>query len=422
MTLVALTSATFTQAQTTRELMDKVDVLTEEVAELRQQLNLPATEEERQASVYGMSPVAAKVYGANRGLSIGGYGEFYYKNKLDEGQHNSGDFYRFITYVGYKFNDRVIMNTEIEHEHATTSGNYAGKGGSVSVEFSYLDFLIQESFNLRMGNLLMPMGFLNTLHEPVFYHGNLRPSLEKYIIPTTWRELGIGAHGSFAENFTYAAYIVNGLDGNDFGSSGVRGGRQKGNRVAFDDLGLLAALDWEHEGVFWLGGSFYKGGADHNGMTNSDLAEITVSNWIGEMHAQYRNKGFQGRAMFATAGIDGAEELGTALDKLIPKTQRGFYVEAAYNIAPMIFENPSFTLTPFVRVEDLALQNSIPNIPDGSGGYYAASPSKDMTIWVIGLETKPHDQVVVKLDYVKTSTEADQDPSDEIRFGGGFAF
>ena len=38
----------------------------------------------------------------------------------DEG-NNTADMYRFITYIGYKFSDKIVMNTELEFEHGTTS-------------------------------------------------------------------------------------------------------------------------------------------------------------------------------------------------------------------------------------------------------------------------------------------------------------
>ena len=418
---------TTTCAQSNEDLADRVDILAEELAQLREQMDIPETEEERLEGRYGMSPVASKVYGSNPGLSMGGYGEFYFASQLQDVNgavgRNTGDFYRFVTYLGYKFNDHIIMNAEIEFEHATTSSNWAGKSGSVSVEFAYLDFLIARGFNLRTGNLLLPMGFINTLHEPVFYRGNFRPTLERTIIPTTWRELGLGAHGSFGQGFQYTAYLVNGLDGAEFSDTGIRDGRQKGNRVAFEDIGLVGALDWDYEGKLWLGGSYYHGGADQNGMTNDALTDITVTNWIGELHGQYRHRGFEARAIYAASGIDGANQLTGVLyedpnTKLIPEAQRGWYVDVAYDFAPLLFgHDASFTLTPWVRYEDLQLQSSVPTVADRR-----ANPALDQQILTIGLESKPHQQVVLKLDYVQTSTAASVDPSDEIRLGAGFVY
>lgn len=414
-------------AQTTEELAEKVDILAAEVARLREQQHIPGTEAERLEGRYGMSPMASKVYGGNPGLSIGGYGEYYVATQLQdtggEPGRSTADYYRFVAYLGYKFSDSIVMNTEIEFEHATTSSNFEGDGGSVSVEFAYLDFLIDPAFNVRSGNLLLPMGFVNTLHEPIFYRGNFRPELERRIIPSTWRELGAGFHGAFGRGFQYTAYVVNGLNGAKFTDTGVRGGRQKGNRVAFEDAAVVAALDWRSDGGFWSGGSYYHGGADQNGMTDPALNGVKVNNWIGELHAQYRYRSLEMRAMYAAAGIDGAGALTGIVypdpgTKLIPESQAGWYVDVAYDLAPLLFgQDASFTLTPWVRYENLKLQDSVPGLT-GRG----ADPSLDRQIWTIGLESKPHEQVVIKLDYLTTKTEAETDPSDEIRLGAGFAF
>jgi hypothetical protein len=423
-TLVALgTDADPAVAQTEERLQQKVDVLAEEVARLRELLEVPATEEQRLEGKHGMSPVAAKVYAGDPGLSIGGYGEFYYAAALGDDGRNTADFYRFIAYLGYKFSDRVVMNTELEFEHATTAANWDGDAGSVSVEFAYLDFLLSEEFNVRAGNLLVPMGFINTLHEPVFYRGNFRPELERRIIPSTWREIGAGAHGSFGDGVRYTAYVVNGLDGADFDARGVRGGRQKGNRVAFEDVGLVAAVDWDHGGKLRLGGSAYHGGADHDGMTDPALAGLDVSHWILEAHAQYRHRGLEARAMIAAAGIDGAGDLTQAIfpdagGALIPEAQDGWYVDVAYDVAPLLFgPETSFSLSPWLRYEDLRLQSEVPELAGRS-----ADPTLDQQLLTIGLEGRPHPQVVVKLDYVLTDTAADTDPDDQMRVGAGYAF
>ena len=69
--------------------------------------------------------------------------------------------------------------------------------------------------NARAGNLLLPMGLVNEMHEPPFYRGNFRPEVERMILPSTWRELGVGLHGAIAERVSYKAYLVNGLDAKD---------------------------------------------------------------------------------------------------------------------------------------------------------------------------------------------------------------
>ena len=219
----------------------KVKDKIQELHELRRQLDILATEIERlrsgerpievtpaQAQALGLGFSAAAVYRKRRGLSIAGYGEMLYENfgGQDEGgdaisKGTKLDFLRNIIYAGYRFNDKFVFNSEIEFEHGST-----GLSGSVSVEFAYLDYIVNDHLTIRGGLLLIPMGLVNEFHEPNVFLGTKRPVTEEYIIPSTWRENGIGVTGSVGI-FDYRAYVVNGLDGARFKSTGIRGGRQQ---------------------------------------------------------------------------------------------------------------------------------------------------------------------------------------------------
>src|SRR6185295_8038136 len=92
-------------------------------------------------STNGMGPAASKIYSGERGVSIGGYGEVFYEgpsSKTDDGQpsgeHAVTVLERAVVYVGYKWNDRLLFNSEVEFEDG---------GEEVSVEFAYLDFLFK---------------------------------------------------------------------------------------------------------------------------------------------------------------------------------------------------------------------------------------------------------------------------------------
>jgi hypothetical protein len=403
------------------DLAEKVETLTDEVARLREQIAVPETDAEL-TSLYGMGPAASKVYAVRQGISLGGYGEFYYAAPLADDAINNGDFYRFISYVGYKFSDRLVMNTEIEFEHATTSGNFAGKAGAISVEFSYLDFLLHEQFNLRAGNLLLPIGIINEMHEPAFYRGNIRPDLERSIVPTTWRELGAAAHGQFGERLRYNAFLVNGLNAGKFDAKGIREGRQKGNQVLFEDVGGGAAVAFAPDEQLSLGASAYLGGADHS-MLGDD---VEVSNSIVEAHAEFRRRGLFARAMIARAHIEGAGELTEAIfptgggneTKVVPEDQLGWYAELGYDVARHLLGPQSqMQISPWIRFEQVNLVDAIPDLP--------ARPldeSLDATYTTVGVDVKPYPLVVLKLDFVHRSDATDADPTQEIRVGAGFVY
>ena len=119
----------------------KTDILATEVEKLKTQLFIPDKREYK--SEYGFGPAASQVYRSKGGLSIGGYGEAVYTNlTADKGtSRDSADLLRAVIYLGYKFNDWIILNNEFEFEHAST-GEGSEVKGEVSVEFSQLDFLL----------------------------------------------------------------------------------------------------------------------------------------------------------------------------------------------------------------------------------------------------------------------------------------
>ncbi len=196
-TAASKTIAASTNGDVTK-LERKTDILSQEVEKLRTNLAIP--DEVQYKSAYGLGPAASKVYQVGKGLSIGGYGEANYQVTVDDekDKKDNADLERLVLYTGYKFTDNILFNSEIEFEHSST-----GSGGEVSVEFAALDFVIDPMVNIRAGMVLMPMGFLNQIHEPPFYFGNNRPEVERQIIPSTWREMGVGLFGEILPNLTY---------------------------------------------------------------------------------------------------------------------------------------------------------------------------------------------------------------------------
>ena len=93
----------------------------------------------------GVGPAAAKVYGGKTGVSIGGYGEALYQNfstKNESGDPSRADdqvtLLRAVVYIGYKFDDLWLLNSEIEYENAVVASD---KGGEAEVEFAYVHYM-----------------------------------------------------------------------------------------------------------------------------------------------------------------------------------------------------------------------------------------------------------------------------------------
>ncbi len=393
------------QADATRESAKKA-YQDEELAEVRRQVDILAIEVERlrsgepeidvtddQARSKGLGPAAATVYRKRQGVSIAGYGEMLYNNY--SGRDESGDpvskttqfdFLRWILYAGYRFNDRFVFNSEIEIEHGSTS-----LGGSTSVEFAYLDFLVNDHLTLRGGLLLVPMGLVNELHEPTVFIGANRPETERRIMPSTWRENGFGFVGS-AGMFDYRVYVVNGLLGSKFSSDGLRGGRQKGYKAKSSHMAVVTRVDVNPTPGVFFGGSFYNGGSGQ-GLT-FDGQELDVGTRIGELHAQIQMEGFDVRGLYARASLDDVAELNQALGftgtNSVGATQHGGYLQFGYNLLSRVRED--VRLMPYYRAETLDTQAQVP-------AGYLRNPGRDRSFHTLGLELKPISNIVIKADY-----------------------
>jgi hypothetical protein len=393
-----------------KTLERKTDVLSQEVEKLRTNLSIP--EEAKYKSMYGLGPAASKVYQVGKGLSLGGYGEANYRNIVgDKGAtKDSADMYRMVLYAGYKFTDKILFNSEIEFEHGTTGRN----GGTVSVEFAALDFFIDPMANVRAGMVLTPMGFINQIHEPPFYFGNNRPEVERVIIPSTWRELGVGLFGQITPELSYTAYVMNGMDAANFTSKGIRDGRQSGGNVQAENFGYVARLDYTPDyltGVT-VGGSAYVGNSAQDKLYAGQAIDAFTQLYEG--HTQWKYRGLEWRALGSWGRIDDAGVLSKAKGQTIGSQNYGWYTEVGYDILPHIIASTDQYLAPFFRYEQM---DSLASVPVG----FADDESLDKEIYQVGLQYKPIPNVVIKADY-RNFVAKKGIVADDFNLGFGFIF
>ena len=406
------------QADEITALRRDMRIVVDELQNLRTQMGVP--EEKTLESSHGLGPAASRVYSAGQGLSVGGYAEAVYRNRFADADGDGddfADFTRMVLYVGYKYNDWIVFNTELEFEHAST-----GEDGSVSVEFAALDFLLDDAFNVRAGLVLIPMGFLNEVHEPPFYYGTQRPEAERSIIPSTWRENGVGIFGSWGEVLEYRAYLVNGMDASGYSSKGLRGGRQKGSETMAEDLAVVARVDLQATPELLLGGSYYIGNAGQDqdyeqaSMTVVKLPHARTQIW--EAHADWRWEGWRARGLFTQATIGDARALSSRLelasDEPIAERMYGGYAELGYDLMPLIAPDSEYGLDAFFRYEYLDTQAGIP-----SG--FTRDRSQPRRLLIPGLQFRPHPEVIIKLDY-RNIENWEGETADEISLGLGLVF
>jgi hypothetical protein len=268
-----------------------------------------------------------------------------------------------------------------------------------------LDFLLNEKFNLRTGLLLAPMGITNLLHEPTLFNGVDRPLVERQVIPSTWREMGVGAFGKLTDKLDYKLYVMNGFDGADFTEQGLRGGRQKASKTKAEDWALVGRLDYEPVLGLKLGGSFYLGDSGQGQVTDAGGSEVDVFTQIYEAHAQYKYRGLELKALASQVKIDDAEIIQAQTGEDVPDEIFAYYGEVAYDVLPHIFAGTSQYLAPFVRYENLDY--------DGN--------NQDVALLVTGISYKPIPNVVLKADYSNFDMK-DGTRADELNLGFGYIF
>ena len=380
-----------TETERVEELQRRVDVLAAEIEKLRsgeEEQVVPLTEERRRA--LGLAPSAAAAYRRTPGaLSFAGYGEMLLENFESENEAGTGgapttrlDFLRAVLYTGYRFSDKFLFNSEIEVEH----------GNEIFVEFAYVDFLASDYLTVRGGLLLLPLGLTNEFHEPNVFLGAKRPETESRILPSTWRENGAGVLGSVGM-LNYRAYFTNGLNGAGFTSAGLRGGRQRGIQARAAHMAFSGRLDVTPVPGIFGGVGFYNGGSGQEQVVLSG-ERLDVGTRVVEVHGQAQLRGFDFRALYATASVDDAGRASMALRLAttapIAERLRGGYVQAGYNVLSRF--NTTVALTPYYRHENVDTQDRVP-------AGFTRDLSRDGTFRTLGIDLKPIPNVVVKTDY-----------------------
>jgi len=271
-------------------------------------------------------------------VSVGGYMDVEYDNFVNAGSRFRQ--HRWILNIGATLAERLMFFSEYEIEYG---GPDAADAGEAKVEQAWLDYLISDPINVRMGAILVPFGRYNIYHDSDLQDLTDRPLVARRVIPTTWTEAGIGIHGTFNPTIGgnedvelgYELYIINGL-GDGFSDKGLRGAR--GSMKADDNNSkavvarLLISPKLGHE----IGISTYTGKYNNDdSITGIGLDWLSV--W-GPLEVVGEYASF---TVDEPAGVDLAE------------TFQGYYIQTNYHFWPeglnnsflgRGFDDPTFTL------------------------------------------------------------------------------
>ena len=354
---------------------------------------------------YGLGLSASKVYSIKRGVSIGGYGEALYQNFATKNQSDEPSdaedqitLLRAVVYLGYKFDEHFVLNSEIEYENAVIA---ADKGGEVEVEFAYIDYMHSRPFNARAGLVLIPMGLINEQHEPTSFLGARRTDVEDVIIPSTWRELGWGVYGE-AGPFSYRGYMVNGLNAAGYDAEeGIREGRQEGSEALASNWAFTGRLDYVGVPGLLAGASVFTGDSGQGRFTPSGR-KVHGATTVVDAHLDWRWRGLWLRGLYAHTWISEADLINQLNDlegdESIGSRQEGWYVQGGYDVFSLMGASKA-SLIPFVRYEEYDTQAAVP-------AGYARNPENDRQELTLGLVYKPIDRLALKADWQRRQNAA----------------
>jgi hypothetical protein len=296
--------------------------------------------------------------------TIGGYGNAFYQNNSGL-QTSRLDLERFVLFTGHKFTDKISVFSELEVEDAKVTGGESG--GEVSIEQAYLKFNLNANQYIVAGLFLPRIGILNENHLPNTFNGNERNYVETFIIPSTWRELGVGLYGNLnGLPVSYSVGLVNGLSSQMFEhGTGIEAGRFEGRNATGNNLAITGALQF-YQGNFKAQVSGYYGGtigvnkrkADSLGVT-SGLFGTPVA--LGEADVQYASNGFSIRVLGTIVSIPDAAKINRAYANNTPQTEYGAYAEIGYDLFHLMNKPHEKQLIVFVRDEKLDMNATIPS-------------------------------------------------------------
>lgn len=358
---------------------------------------------------FAQQSTSEKILGGNEGLILGGYGEVhgnFYLNEDNIRESNAKlDVHRLVSFIGYKFNDRVTFVSEIEYEHVV----------ELYVEQAFLDYKINDNISFQSGLMLIPMGIQNLYHEPNTFNGVERTNVDKYIVPTTWREIGAGVSGRLNDySVNYQLMIVNGFNGYDSdgglfnGKSGLRSGRQKGAESYVTDFDFTGRVSYFGMLGWNLGASFYVGESETSDF-GADSTQVDIQ--MTGVDARYNNGNFQARAQYIVANLGNTQAYNVKTSNDLGSVMIGYYLEAGYDL---LQGNSDNKLILFGRYENY-------NTHDETEGF-DANLAYDRTETTVGFTFKVADGAAFKMDYQLVGNEASDVDKKQINVGVAVGF
>jgi hypothetical protein len=344
-----------------------------------------------------------------------GYGEVTYNRPTKDASQAQADVRRAVIGIQHRFDDKTKLVTEFEWEHAVTS---ASDRGEAAVEQLYIEHEFNNGLRAKGGLFLIPAGLLNTNHEPTAFYGVERNFVETAIIPSTWREAGVGLSSTFNNGLSWDAGVTTGFDLTKWDAASTDGREsplgsihQEGQLAKSRDLSVHGALNWRSVPGLLLGASIFSGKAGHK---TADFAAPDARVTLWDLHGRYTPGRWDLSAVYARGTISNTEALNLTFvgnPTPVPSSFYGWYTQAAYQL----WRSSDYSLTPFIRYEQYNTANSYSAMP---AGLEVATGPKEKVI-TAGVNFKIGEGVVLKADYQKFKEDSARD---RLNLGLGYAF
>ena len=330
---------------------------------------------------------------------ISGYGSAFYQRDFNT-QVSTATLERAVLFVGHQFNEKIAFFSELEFENAKVAAGETGTG-EIAMEQAYLKFNLNAHQYLVAGLFVPRIGILNENHLPNNFNGVERPLVETFIIPATWRELGVGFYGSLDRlPVNYSVALVNGLNSAGFEhGTGLIGGRAEGSSALANNLALTASLQYLWKD-FKFQVSGYMGGTVGLSKRAADSLDVGLETgpfgtpvYLGEFDVQYAKNGFAAKALATYVAYPQADKIYRAYAKNVPTGMYGAYAEVAYNWLYRRQKTDQFIT--FARLESMDLNSSLSTLQKDEDQYDGTL--KQMHV-IAGIGYLPVPNVVIKAD------------------------
>jgi len=341
--------------------------------------------------------LSAGLIASDNATVISGYGNFLYSNNFTM-KEAVANVDRMVLFIGHKFNKRILLFSEIEFEDAGVKEGSAT--GSVSLEQLFFKFNLDANNYLTAGLFIPRIGISNENHLPTTVNGADRPYVEQRIIPTVWREIGIGYYGTndLFPGLNYSIALITGLNSGGFtNGTGISNGRFSGHATS-NALALTGALLY-YRGNFRTQISGYFGGSAGVPSYIADSLHLESGAFgspvqLVEANAQYSGNRFSAKVLATSVSIPKAQSINRAYANNTPEQMFGAYVDIAY----ALWQREEKELSVFSRYEYLDMNYKIP-----SNGVF--NGINDQQYFLAGFSFKPIHGVIIKADYIYRLTD-----------------